>query len=146
MSLIRYNNPWSLLNTLQRDLYNSDFNRLNDDDASVATANWAPSVDISENEKAFTLLADIPGVDPKDIDISMEKGVLTIKGERSSENVEEGENYRRVERQSGQFYRRFNLPDSADADRIEARSEHGVLRITIPKQEIAISRRIEVQH
>lgn len=146
MSLIRYNNPWSLLNTLQRDLYNSDFNRLNDDDASVATANWAPSVDISENEKAFTLLADIPGVDPKDIDISMEKGVLTIKGERSSENVEEGENYRRVERQSGQFYRRFNLPDSADADRIEARSEHGVLRITIPKQEVAISRRIEVQH
>ena len=146
MSLIRYNNPWSLLNTLQRDLYNSDFNRLNDDDASVATANWAPSVDISENEKAFTLLADIPGVDPKDIDISMEKGVLTIKGERSSENVEEGENYRRVERQSGQFYRRFNLPDSADADKIEARSEHGVLRITIPKQEVAISRRIEVQH
>ena len=146
MSLIRYNNPWSLLNTLQRDLYNSDFNRLNDDDASVATANWAPSVDISENEKAFTLLADIPGVDPKDIEISMEKGVLTIKGERSSENVEEGENYRRVERQSGQFYRRFNLPDSADADKIEARSEHGVLRITIPKQEIAISRRIEVQH
>ena len=146
MSLIRYNNPWSLLNTLQRDLYNPDFNRLNDDDASVATANWAPSVDISENEKAFTLLADIPGVDPKDIEISMEKGVLTIKGERSSENVEEGENYRRVERQSGQFYRRFNLPDSADADKIEARSEHGVLRITIPKQEIAISRRIEVQH
>ena len=146
MSLIRYNNPWSLLNTLQRDLYNPDFNRLNDDDASVATANWAPSVDISENEKAFTLLADIPGVDPKDIEISMEKGVLTIKGERSSENVEEGENYRRVERQSGQFYRRFNLPDSADADRIEARSEHGVLRITIPKQEVAISRRIEVQH
>ena len=146
MSLIRYNNPWSLLNTLQRDLYNPDFNRLNDDDASVATANWAPSVDISENEKAFTLLADIPGVDPKDIEISMEKGVLTIKGERSSENVEEGENYRRVERQSGQFYRRFNLPDSADADKIEARSEHGVLRITIPKQEVAISRRIEVQH
>ena len=61
MNLIRYNNPWNLLNTLQRDLYNPDFNRLNEDDASVATANWAPSVDISENEKNFTLLADIPG-------------------------------------------------------------------------------------
>jgi HSP20 family protein len=146
MNLIRYNNPWNLLNTLQRDLYNPDFNRLNEDDASVATANWAPSVDISENEKNFTLLADIPGVDPKDIEISMEKGVLTIKGERSSENVEEGENFRRVERESGQFYRRFTLPDSADADKIQAKSEHGVLKITIPKQEVAVSRRIEVEH
>jgi HSP20 family protein len=146
MNLIRYNNPWNLLNTLQRDLYNPDFNRLNEDDASVATANWAPSVDISENEKNFTLLADIPGVDPKDIEISMEKGVLTIKGERSSEKVEEGENFRRVERESGQFYRRFTLPDSADADKIQAKSEHGVLKITIPKQEVAVSRRIEVEH
>ncbi len=144
MSLVRYNNPWNLLNTLQRELYNPAFE--NSDDASVATANWAPSVDISENETEFTLLADIPGVAPEDIDISMEKGVLTIKGERNTENVEEGENYRRVERQSGQFYRRFTLPDSADADKIEAKSEHGVLKITIPKQEVALSRRIEVKH
>ena len=147
MSLIRYNNPWNLLNNLQRDLYsNPEYSRLNDDDASVATANWAPSVDISEDENAFTLLADIPGVDPKDIEISMEKGVLTIKGERQSENIEEKENYRRIERQSGQFYRRFTLPDSADADKIEAKSEHGVLTVTIPKQEVAVSRRIEVKH
>ena len=146
MSLVRYNNPWNLLNSLQRELYNPEHHSLSDDEASVATANWAPSVDISENEKAFTLLADIPGVDPKDIEISMEKGVLTIKGERHSENIEEGKNYRRVERESGQFYRRFTLPDSADADKIEAKSEHGVLTIIIPKQEVAVSRRIEVKH
>ncbi len=146
MSLVRYNNPWNLLNSLQRELYNPEHAHLADDDASAATASWVPSVDISENAKAFTLLADIPGVDPKNIEISMEKGVLTIKGERSSENVEEGENYRRVERQSGQFYRRFTLPDSADADKIEAKSEHGVLTVTIPKQEVAVSRRIEVKH
>lgn len=146
MSLRRYNNPWNLLNNLQRELYNPEYSQLNDDDASVATANWSPSVDISEDDKAFTLLADIPGVEPKDIEISMEKGVLTIKGERQSENVEEKENYRRVERQSGQFYRRFTLPDSADADRIEAKSVHGVLIVTIPKQEVAVSRRIEVKH
>jgi HSP20 family protein len=146
MSLVRYNNPWNLLNTLQRGLYDPAFNNLDNDDATVATANWAPSVDISESEKEFTLIADIPGVNPDDIDISMEKGVLTIKGERSSENVEEGENFRRVERQSGQFYRRFTLPDSADAEKIEAKSEHGVLKITIPKQEVAVSRRIEVKH
>lgn len=146
MSLRRHNNPWNLLNNLQHELYNPEYNQLNDDDASVATANWAPSVDISEDDKAFTLLADIPGVEPKDIEISMEKGVLTIKGERQSENVEEKENYRRVERQSGQFYRRFTLPDSADADKIEAKSVHGVLTVTIPKQEVAVSRRIEVKH
>jgi HSP20 family protein len=144
MNLTRCNNPWSLFNSLQRELYNTDYNQLNDD--SAATAGWTPSVDISENENVFTLVADIPGVDPKDIDISMEKGVLTIKGERQTENIEEDENYRRVERQSGQFYRRFTLPDSADADKIEAKSAHGVLTVTIPKQEVAISRRIEVKH
>jgi len=146
MSLVRYNNPWNLLNNLQRELYDPALNNNYSDDASVATANWTPSVDNSENDKAFTLLADIPGVNPDNIDISMEKGVLTIKGERNAESVEEGENYRRVERQNGQFYRRFTLPDSADADKIEAKSEHGVLRITIPKQEVAVSRRIEVKH
>lgn len=146
MSLIRHNNPWNLLNDLQRELYNPEYNRLSDDDASIATASWTPSVDISEDDKAFTLLADIPGVDPNDIDISMEKGVLTIKGERQSVSAEEGENFKRVERQSGQFYRRFTLPDSADADKIEAKSVHGVLTITIPKQEVAVSRRIEVKH
>ncbi len=146
MSLVKYNNPWNLLDTLQRELYNPAFSHAGDNDSSVSTANWAPSVDISENETEFTLLADIPGVAPDDIDISMEKGVLTIKGERSSETVDEGENYRRVERESGQFYRRFTLPDSADADKIEAKSEHGVLKITIPKQEVALSRRIEVKH
>lgn len=146
MNLRQYNNPWNLLNHLQRELQNPEYNRLTDDDASVATASWAPSVDISENETGFTLRADVPGVDPEAIDISMEKGVLTIKGERNSESTQEAENYRRVERQSGQFYRRFTLPDSADADKIEAKSEHGVLTITIPKQEVAVSRRIEVKH
>ena len=145
MSLRQYNNPWSFLNSLQRELQVPEYNHL-DDDAAVATANWSPSVDISEDDSAFTLLADIPGVDPKDIDISMEKGVLTIKGERQSESTQEAENYRRVERVSGQFYRRFTLPDSANADKIEAKSEHGVLAITIPKQEVAMSRRIEVKH
>ncbi len=145
MSLVRYNNPWNLFNQLQRELINPELAKLNDDE-NVATASWAPSVDISENDAEFKLVADIPGVNPDNIDISMEKGVLTIKGERNTETVEEKENFRRVERQSGTFYRRFTLPDSADADKIAAKSEHGVLTITIPKQEVALSRRIEVQH
>ena len=105
----------------------------------------APAVDIKEDDKAFTLLADIPGVDPDEIEVTMDKGVLTIKGERQSEKKTEEENYKRVERQYGMFYRRFSLPDSANADAIEAHSEHGVLKITIPKQEVAQSRRISVK-
>lgn len=148
MSLIQHNNPWNFLNNLQRDIYNAnqnpEYNRLNDDDA--ATANWAPSVDISEDDTSFTLHADIPGVDPENIDIAMEKGVLTIKGERQPESTQKTENHRRVECVRGQFYRRFTLPDSADADKIEAKSKHGVLTITIPKQEVSVSRKIEVKH
>ena len=144
MSMTRYN-PWSLFDQLQREL-NMPMSKFDtDENGSIATANWAPAVDIKEDDQAFTLLADIPGVDPDDIEVTMDKGVLTIKGERQSEKKTEEENYKRVERQYGVFYRRFTLPDSANADGIEATSEHGVLKITIPKQEIAQSRRITVK-
>jgi len=144
MSLTRYN-PWSVFDQLQREL-NMPMTKFDtEDNGNIATANWAPAVDIKEDDKAFTLLADIPGVDPDEIEVTMDKGVLTIKGERQSEKKTEEENYKRVERQYGVFYRRFTLPDSADADGIEAHSEHGVLKIIIPKQEVAQSRRISVK-
>jgi HSP20 family protein len=143
MSLTRYN-PWSVFDQLQREL-NMPMTKFDtEDNGNIATANWAPAVDIKEDDKAFTLLADIPGVDPDEIEVTMDKGVLTIKGERQSEKKTEEENYKRVERQYGVFYRRFTLPDSANAEAIEAQSEHGVLKITIPKQEVAQSRRITV--
>jgi HSP20 family protein len=144
MSLTRYN-PWSVFDQLQREL-NMPMGKFDsEENGNIATANWAPAVDIKEDEKAFVLIADIPGVDPENIEVTMDKGVLTIKGERQSEKKTEEENYKRVERQYGVFYRRFTLPDSADADGIEAKSEHGVLTITIPKQEVAQSRRISVK-
>ena len=144
MSLTRYN-PWSLFDQLQREL-NMPLSKFDtDENGNIATANWAPAVDIKEDDKAFTLMADMPGVDPDDIEVTMDKGVLTIKGERQSEKKTEEENYKRVERQYGVFYRRFTLPDSANAEGIEAQSEHGVLKITIPKQEVAQSRRISVK-
>ena len=144
MNLTRHN-PWSLFDQLQREL-NMPMSKFDtEENGNVATANWAPAVDIKEDDKAFTLLADVPGVDPDEIEVTMDKGVLTIKGERQSEKKTEEENYKRVERQYGIFYRRFTLPDSADADGIEAHSEHGVLKITIPKQEVAQSRRISVK-
>ena len=145
MNLTR-RNPWSLFDQLQREL-NMPMTKFDtEDNGNIATANWAPAVDIKEDDKAFTLLADIPGVDPEEIEVTMDKGVLTIKGERQSEKKTEEENYKRVERQYGVFYRRFSLPDSANADAIEAHSEHGVLKITIPKQEVAQSRRISVKN
>lgn len=143
MSLTRYN-PWSVFDQLQREL-NMPMTKFDtEDNGNIATANWAPAVDIKEDDKAFTLLADIPGVNPDEIEVTMDKGVLTVKGERKSEKKTEEENYKRVERQYGVFYRRFTLPDSANADEIEAHSENGVLKITIPKQEVAQSRRITV--
>ena len=144
MRLIRHN-PWSLFDQLQRELNMPLAKFETDDNGNVATANWAPAVDIKEDNEAFTLLADIPGVKPEDIEVNMDNGVLTVKGERQSEKKTEEDNYKRVERQYGVFYRRFTLPDTANADKIEAHSEDGVLRITIPKQEVAQSRRITVK-
>ena len=88
--------------------------------------------------------ADIPGVDPKDIEIHMDKGILSIRGERSSESKEEGANYTRIERSRGSFYRRFALPDTANPDGIEAKGAHGVLEIVIPKRPETTPRRISV--
>jgi HSP20 family protein len=102
-------------------------------------------VDICEEDKRFVIEADIPGVDPRDIEINMDKGVLSIRGERKSERkVEEG-NYTRVERSRGVFHRRFALPDSADPQGISAKGKHGVLEISIPKRPETTPRKIEIQ-
>jgi len=93
----------------------------------------------------FVIHADIPGVKPEDIEISMEAGVLTVKGQKESEAKTEKEGYKRVERSYGSFYRRFSLPDSADGDAINAKSKYGVLEIIIPKREAVKPKRIDVK-
>ncbi len=118
---------------------------LGDEDSSVVTSSWRPAVDIREEADRFVIIADVPGVDPKNIDVSMDQGVLSIKGERAQEKEEEREGYRRIERSRGTFYRRFSLPDSADAEKISAKSAHGVLELTIPKREVVKPRRIDVK-
>ncbi len=140
--------PWSLLNHFRRDI-DQMLARTNEasttGDSAIATSAWVPAVDIKEEVQQFVIEADIPGVDPKDIEISMENGVLTLKGERQSVNKEEGKNYKRVERIYGTFYRRFSLPDTADAEKVTASGKNGVLQITIPKREVAQPRKITVQ-
>ncbi|HVJ63150.1 MAG TPA: Hsp20/alpha crystallin family protein [Tahibacter sp.] len=116
-------------------------------DAPQAAANqWAPRVDIREEDKRFVILADIPGVDPAAIEIHMDKGILSIKGERRHETREEDGKLTRVERAQGTFYRHFTLPDSADAEGITATGKHGVLEIAIPKKPETSARRISVQN
>ena len=106
-------------------------------------ANWAPPVDIRETDKSFVIAVDVPGVAQKDIEITADKGVLTIRGTRASE-PEEPNRYRRVERAYGKFARGFTLPETARTDAIEAKTSNGVLTVTIPKQEAVQPRRIEV--
>ena len=114
------------------------------DDSSVVTSQWMPRVDIHEEAHQFVIYADIPGVDPQAIEVQMDKGLLTIKGERNAESTSETERYSRVERMHGSFHRRFALPDSADAEGITASGANGVLRIVIPKKPESTPRRIQV--
>ncbi len=146
MTLSSYE-PWNLLERVQQQLNRGylDQNNGDSDYSNVVTSHWRPAVDIKEEQNRFLITADLPGVDPKDIDITMEDGILSIKGERTSENKQENEAYTRVERMSGTFYRRFSLPDTADADRIEATGKDGVLTIVLPKHEKVQPRRIEVK-
>jgi HSP20 family protein len=137
MSLIRYQ-PSNLLAQ-----FNDEINRLFDARNNPVTE-WSPAVDVKEMDKQYIIHADIPGVEAKDIDITLEDGVLTIRGERKWQDEQQNESYKRVERAYGSFYRRFSLPDTADADSVQAKSSNGVLEIVIPKQEKALPRKIKV--
>lgn len=143
MNMVRYT-PWGF-GDLQREI-NRLFNNWDDPESSGATAGWAPSVDIQEFDTRFQLYVDLPGVDPDAVDITLDNGVLTISGERSSPAVPEDEHMvnRRTERGQGRFHRRFTLPDTVDADNVKATDRHGVLEISIPKQAKAQPRRIKV--
>lgn len=142
MALVRYD-PWSLIDRLQGDI-NRAFSDLVPNESSAATADWVPAADIEEYADRFELFIDLPGVAAADVDITLEKGVLTVSGERRVEERAEGLAHRRRERGYGRFYRRFILPDTVNAEAVEAKERNGVLAITIPKQPAAQPRRIKV--
>ena len=144
MNLTRFE-PWSLVDLMHRDLDRIATRRLAHGDAENPVADWIPAVDIVEEKERFVLRADVPGVNPEDIDVSMDAGVLTVSGERHSESVDEDGDVRRTERTYGRFFRRFSLPDTADADGITAKSRNGILEVAIPKQAVVESRRISVE-
>jgi HSP20 family protein len=147
MAVVRYE-PWGLLNQLHGEidrLFDTRMGRYGEDSNQLSTSDWVPAVDIKEESDSYVIYVDVPGVDPKDIEVHMENGVLSIKGERESESKQEQERYKRVERVRGSFFRRFTMPDTVNADAISATSKNGVLEIVVPKQERQQPKRIQVE-
>ena len=142
MTILRYE-PWSLVNRLHRHLDEAFTTAADAGDSDGAW--WIPQVDVYEEPERFAVLVDVPGVEPKDIEITAEKGVLTIRGERRVRTQEDSSANRRLERRSGKFLRRFTLPETAQADGITAKQTNGVLEVSIPKQAQVQPKRIEVQ-
>ena len=107
---------------------------------------WTPAFDIAENDKEYIVTAELPGIDPKDIEITIANGVLTIKGEKKREEESRSENYYYMERQYGAFQRSFRLPEEVKEDKIDATYKNGVLRLVIPKVHEGKVKRIEIKH
>jgi|SRR5271156_670577 len=124
-------------------VFQDTINRLLSD--QTATRPWAPAVDILETENELVLKADVPGVDLKDIDIQLENGTLTLRGERKFEKDENNKGFHRMERSYGSFARYFSVPDTVDAEHVHAEFNNGVLSVTLPKKEIAKPKTIKVQ-
>ncbi len=142
MLLARYE-PWTAVNQLHRQI-----NRIFDDSAGASAeatvADWMPAADVLEYADKFVLKLDVPGVNASSIDITLDRGVLTVSGERPAEMTAKEVERSRRERVSGRFHRRFTLPDTVDAAAVHATGRDGVLEVTIPKQAKAKPRRIEV--
>ncbi|KPV40291.1 heat-shock protein Hsp20 [Thiohalorhabdus denitrificans] len=147
MAVMRYD-PWRTISQLQNEMNQLFEHRLDGEEngeTGMVAADWRPAVDVQEGQSSYTITADLPGVDPKDIDVSLENGVLTIQGERKDDRSEVDGEYKRIERIRGTFFRRFTLPDTADAENVKAKSRNGTLEIVIPKQEKVQPRKIQVE-
>lgn len=148
MNLMRYQQTWPAQARIHDDL-KQVFDRFlntgdNADESAVVTSQWVPRVDIKEEADRFVIFADLPGVDLGQVEILMDKGILSIKGERQSDSDEPSARFSRIERSYGTFHRRFALPDSADPDGVTATGHNGVLIVSIPKRPESTPRRIQV--
>ena len=139
--LIR-NNPWKLLNDLS-NIVDIRFRPQVDNDH--VESSWIPAVDIKEETDKFIVKIDIPGVNPQNVEITMENNVLILKGSREEINPEEKTSYHRLERIKGSFYRCFTLPDTANPEQVTAKSRHGVLEVIIDKKKTVQARKITIE-
>ena len=131
--------PWNSFDRIYREFFNEDSN------LDRSSTNWTPSVDISEDDNKYSVSADLPGVDKKNVHINVKENVLTVTGERIVENSADSANYHRRERLSGTFKRCFRLPELVIEDKISAKFKNGILTIDLPKAEIAKPKEIEIK-
>ena len=147
MNLVTYD-PFRELRSLQDEvnrLFSSSFSRGGGGDNELMRGAWNPSVDIYENNDQIVLEAELPGMSPDDVNISIENNVLTLHGERKFEKKDERDNFHRIERSYGSFTRSFTLPPTVSSENVDAVFENGVLRLTLAKREEAKPRRIEIK-
>ena len=143
MTITRFE-PWNYLDLLHRDLDRMVGDRRRTS-GEQNVADWTPAVDIIEEKDRFVLRADVPGVRPDDIDVSMDNGTLSLSGERHPIAVGEETGVQRIERTTGRFLRRFTLPETANAEAITAKCADGILEVSIPKTPEVQARRITVE-
>ena len=147
MNFVRWNpfNEMSLIQNQMNRLFETALHGwAGDSNGTAGGTHWTPPADIFETENELVVNIDLPGVDPKMVDLRVENNVLTIRGERQFEEKQNQDNYHRVERTYGSFARSFTLATSVDADKIRANYKAGVLTISLPKAEAAKPKRIQI--
>ena len=144
MTVITRWDPFREFTTLQDRMNRLFRDSFSDGQVTLTTSTFAPPVDVYEDEHNVTLKIEVPGIEEKDIDVRIENNTLTVHGERKFEKEEKEENYRRVERQYGSFTRSFTLPNTVDAENVQANYEKGVLKIKLAKKAEAKPKQIKV--
>jgi len=126
-------------------VFDGFFNDLELPDVFGEEGMLVPAFDISETEKEYMITGEIPGIDAKELDITLLDGILTVKGEKRQEKEDKDENYHRVERHYGSFQRNFRIPEKVKTDKLDATYKGGVLKLTLPKAEASEAKKIEVK-
>jgi len=138
MSTIVRWDPFREMATLQdrmNRMFSDAWGRTRRSEDEYLSGSWIPAVDVRESKDALEITAELPGLDPKEVEVSVENGILTLKGSRTFEKASEGETYHRVERAYGSFERSFSVPTNVDASKVQALYRQGVLHLTLPKRE-----------
>ena len=142
MAITRWD-PFREVVSLQ-NRFHSIFRDFKESESPLTTANFVPPVDIYEDEKKVVIKLEVPGIEEKDLDVRVENNTLTVRGERKFESEEKEENFHRIERSYGSFYRAFTLPTTVDADHVEAKYTAGVLKLELKKKVEAQPKQIKV--
>jgi HSP20 family protein len=147
MAIVRFD-PFREVTSLQdrmNRLFDEVWGRTRQGEGDTISGSWLPAVDVRETKDSLEIQAELPGIDAKDVEVSVANGLLTLKGSREFEKATEGQTYHRVERAYGAFERSFTLPTNVNPEKIEASFRQGVLHLTLPKREEAKPKSISIK-